>query len=184
MRNMLRIEDLDSESSVLADRLYGKSFPVTERYPVECMHSFDGRYGARYRCFTDDGEFVGLAFTIDTEDMVFVSFLAVEEDKRSRGYGSGMLEILKSKGKKVLLNMEPVEEGAENYDQRVRRRDFYMRNGFEENCLTTTPDGGVFMSMVCGGAVTEREIRELYSEHPYYDLAKARAKANGHSHLR
>ena len=148
---MLRMQDIGSDTAEEADRLYTDSFPTAERFPLELMHGLDGSMGARFMCYTDEGRFVGITFTIETDDYLFLNFLAVEEELRGKGYGSEILGILREEsGKPLFLNMEPVTDDCDNPEQRVRRRDFYLRNGFRENGLSVTPDGNTFMGMVSG----------------------------------
>lgn len=51
----------------------------------------------------------------------------------NKGYGAAILHRLKAdfQGKVIFLNVEPLDVQAENYEQRIRRVDFYHRNGFE-----------------------------------------------------
>lgn len=65
---------------------------------------------------------------------MYVLYLAVNDEIRSKGYGTKMLNQLKemSAGKEITLNVEPLDKKADNYSQRVRRMEFYIRNGFRD----------------------------------------------------
>lgn len=62
----------------------------------------------------------------------FVLYLATNEQIRSQGYGSMILDEVKQMtgGKECVLHIEALDENAENYEQRIRRKHFYEKNGF------------------------------------------------------
>lgn len=69
-----------------------------------------------------------------------LDFWAIDPTCRSRGYGSRAIETLKAEypGKKQVVDFEMLDDQAQNKEQRKRRRDFYLRNGYRET--------GVFLS--------------------------------------
>ncbi len=72
-----------------------------------------------------------------TDNLAYLAFLAVDDTRRSRGYGSRILDAFGERydDHTQVLEIEPVEEGFDNYEQRVRRLAFYKRNGFQETNL-------------------------------------------------
>ena len=146
-----------------ADALYLEAFPEGERIPGELLHAASGRDGMEYRCITEDGSFVGICFTAETPDTLYIIYLAIEAGHRSGGYGGKALRrLMELSGKRTFLNIEPLDKGSDNYEQRVRRRDFYVRNGFREHGLVEAPDGNVFMVMTANGDFAESDIEEVY----------------------
>ncbi len=85
-----------------------------------------------FLAYYDGDDFCGFTYTVENEDMVFVLYLAVNDEIRSKGYGTAILADLKARasGRGVALNIEPLDPHAANSEQRVRRLDFYRRNGF------------------------------------------------------
>jgi len=73
---------------------------------------------------------------------------ALETMKKRLGspYGSAILDhIKKSKPQKdILLNVELLDETADNYGQRVRRFKFYQKNGFFDTGYNIDEVGGTF----------------------------------------
>ena len=65
--------------------------------------------------------------------MVYVCFFAVGVSYRSCGYGSEILSRLKElyPAYQIVLDIEAADESAPNLVQRIRRRDFYRRNGYD-----------------------------------------------------
>lgn len=85
----------------------------------------------------DGDAFVGFMVVQTYEDMAYLFFLAIAPECRSKGYGSRALETLKAAypGKKHTVDFEMPEESAPNREQRERRREFYLRNGYRETGL-------------------------------------------------
>ena len=113
-------------------KLYRKAFPQTERKPffiINYMHQ-KGKTDIWY--FTDENKFIGFATTINSESIVLIDYFVVKEENRGKGYGTKMLKALldhySSRG--VFLEIEIPYENAENYQQRLRRKSFYINMGF------------------------------------------------------
>ncbi len=145
---------------VSADALYLGAFPEYERIPMENLHRFAGTDLAEYYAIEDDG-FRGLAYTVTHGDVFFLLYLAVSPSSRGKGYGSRTLDIIKGMagGRKLFLNMEPVDPGAENLKQREARREFYLRNGFREEREYVTSEGISYTVMTWGEPISEEENR-------------------------
>ncbi len=86
-----------------------------------------------FKAYYDNNQFVGILFTIETKDTLFVNYIAVNDQIRSKGYGSKLLQTLFERYPKqsVTLFIETMEDkNANNYEQRVKRLAFYEKNGF------------------------------------------------------
>ena len=77
----------------------------------------------------DNGEKVGFVSLWDFEDFVFIDHIAVDSDRRSGGYGTQCIELIKNEySKPIILEAEkPVTV------QQKRRIAFYERLGFKIN---------------------------------------------------
>ncbi len=113
-------------------KLYRQAFPFNERMPVWLLRATAYEENTELLAFYNDGTFLGLAHLTQEEDTVFVIFLAVNPELRGQGNGSRILDFLKNTyvGQELCLCIEPLDESAKNYDQRVSRLRFYERNGF------------------------------------------------------
>lgn len=69
-----------------------------------------------------------IAFYWELDGLIFLEHLAVKEDMRSLGIGSHVLDLLKEKGKPIVLEIEPPVN-----DITERRYSFYKRAGFVMN---------------------------------------------------
>ncbi|MCR2051279.1 GNAT family N-acetyltransferase [Actinomyces bowdenii] len=112
--------------------LYRRAFPEEEQTPLWHMRLMSLLPGVALRAWYDGEVLAGLTYTVESRTMVWLFYLAVNDSVRSRGYGSRILEQVRRRavGRPVVLEIEPVEAGAPNLDQRRRRLAFYQRNGF------------------------------------------------------
>ena len=114
--------------------LYEEAFPPQERVPWRALRMGTLRRGIDFTAYFDGGTFAGLTYTIEAKSTVYLLFLAVNAQVRSRGYGTRIIEAVRAAhpGLSIVLDIEPVEADAPNYEQRVRRLAFYERNGFHQ----------------------------------------------------
>ncbi len=107
------------------------AFPPKELVPIPLLRLLSLRRGAHFLSFRDGVKFVGTAYLVEYEDNFSVFYLAVKEDVRGYGYGSAILEWImeRGKGKNINLDVEALDEGAENLSERLKRVEFYRRNG-------------------------------------------------------
>lgn len=110
--------------------LFVTAFPENERLPMWLLRFLSRGKNVRFEAFYDAERFCGLAYTIHSEKMIFLVYLAVDDRLRSKGYGTRILHWLKKRanGKAVVLNVEAPDKSADNYEQRVKRLAFYGRN--------------------------------------------------------
>ena len=82
----------------------------------------------------EKGKFVGLVITINGSDKILLDYLAVEKNCRGQGIGSKMLKRMRKQygDKGLFLEIEVVTEKADNYEERKRRKQFYLTNGMTE----------------------------------------------------
>jgi GNAT superfamily N-acetyltransferase len=74
----------------------------------------------------DEGEHHVLMY-VELPDFVFIDYLFVSKESRGQGLGHKLLENLKSKGKTIILEVEPVDYDDTDTEKRQR---FYKREGF------------------------------------------------------
>ena len=118
----------------IIEPLYEAAFPVEERLPLWQLSWNSLKRGQSFLAYFDQEVFVGLTYTIYTDNLVYLLFLAVEESKQSQGYGSQILaQVREEAGERpCVLTIEPMdEEDASNRTQRLKRLAFYERNGYQ-----------------------------------------------------
>lgn len=133
---MLRLENTKDFPLYLqkAKTLYEAAFPPAEKMPFRLLLKKAQNSNASLFAVTDTGEFKGIAYTVWHKDIVFLFYLAVDEQSRGKGVGSDILRLIGEKFSncRIVLNIEAPDENAPNNEERIRRKQFYLKNGFTE----------------------------------------------------
>jgi len=121
-----------------------RSFPENEQFPMWLLRLLAIRKFVDFHAYYDGDSFCGISYTVSSKSLVFVLYLAVNDKIRSKGYGSAILQYIKSEfsGKTIVLNIEPLDVNADNYTQRIKRFEFYLKNGFVDTkyCIVDNGD--------------------------------------------
>ncbi len=108
-------------------------FPKEELMPMWLLNIITKIKNYNFNAYYDNDLFVGIIFTIDSKETLFVFYIAVNDKIQSKGYGTRLIKVLFDKypNKTISLFIETMDDkNAENYEQRIRRLAFYERNGF------------------------------------------------------
>ena len=126
------IKDIGGKEKFIA--LYETAFPSEERKPFGFMEELARRGKMEMLAVLEEGEFVGLAASLLAEKTVLLDYFAILSSFRDRGYGGRALEMLigRYRGRRLILEIEVEDPGAENALYRVKRKAFYKRNGMKE----------------------------------------------------
>lgn len=138
--------------------LYREAFPAAERVPIKYLIGDDAT-GELAACY--DGElFCGFYATITVGDIVCILFLAVEPQLRDRGYGGQILELItdRAAGRRIMLDIEAPDIKADNYEQRIRRKQFYIKNGYRETEIAYDWRGVSYEILITNGTISEAEF--------------------------
>ncbi len=137
-------------------------FPKEELIPMWLIRIITLKKNYDFKVYYDNSLFVGILFTIDTKDTLFVFYIAVNDAIHSKGYGSKLLQVLFNKypNKSVTLFIETMnDKNAANYEQRLKRLAFYERNGF----VNTKIKAGF-----------KAPLDDILSTDKYYDITNAK----------
>ncbi len=140
-----------------------EAFPPDERMPVEEMFTFN--IASTLFGFFDEDRIVGFSLVLLNGKTAFVVLLAIDKDLRGKGYGSQALKAMMQEcpDKQFVLDFEEVTESAENYEQRLSRKNFYLRNGFYETGRFTVLCGDQYEVVCSGGDLEEIELYPIMS---------------------
>ena len=139
--------------------IYMEAFPKCERKPFFLLRQSIKRKKAVLAVAAEGNQLLGFTVFVVYKDMVMIDYLAVSSKVRSRGTGSYIMQNVcrQYKDKKIVLLIERLDDKAENKEQRIARRKFYLKNGF------TSSD--IFITEIMN-------FGEKVSEEAYIDLQK------------
>lgn len=147
-------------------RLYRSAFPRSEKKPFSMILSMckKGKSDAWY-C-EENGRFAGLVITINGADKILLDYLAVSAKMRGCGIGSEMLRAMRQiyEGKGIFLEIEAVDEKAENYEERKNRKKFYLSNGMTEMNVYVELFGVDMELLGYDCSLTVEEYRNFYRD--------------------
>ena len=111
--------------------LYQAAFPAAEKKPFSMIRTMHKKGKSDVWYCVENGKFAGLVITINGPEQILLDYLAVAKNRRGQGMGSKMLQKMREQyvGKVVFLEIEIVDEAAENFEERKRRKQFYLNNG-------------------------------------------------------
>lgn len=113
--------------------LYKTAFPADERAPMWLMTLKANGENVDFWGLYADEKWIGLAYVISEMDASYLFYLALSESSRGKGLGSKALQsiIMQYEGQRLFLALEQLDESADNYAERKRRRNFYLKNGLK-----------------------------------------------------
>ena len=146
--------------------LYVSSFPKDERLPWWILRLPALLRGVEITGYYENDRLCGFAYTVSDARMLFVLFFAVHPAVRGNGYGTSILHLMKMShpGKTVLLNIEPLDENAENYEERVRRFRFYEKNGFFDTGYHINEIGGKFRVLASTPEIDPQAYQGIFTK--------------------
>lgn len=161
---MLKVVDSDSFMKEIK-QLYDTAFPREERYldfepavkQMEAANSGEKR-GELVAFGEDTGEtagFVGFVMVLFCGNIAHLYYFAIHENLRGRKYGEQALNLIKEryKDRTIWLGVELPDENAENQQQRLRRKQFYYRNGFRDTDVSGEKNGCMLQMMSTDGMI-------------------------------
>ena len=115
-------------------KLYKRAFPLNEKKPFWLIRNKFETGQADVWVLDRNGEFSGLAITMNGDDLVLLDYFAVRADKRGCGIGSEALEALQEQygDRRFFLEIESVDKQSSKLAERQRRKKFYLANRMQE----------------------------------------------------
>lgn len=152
-------------NSAEVKRIYFEAFPKKERMPFPMMVAMSKLWNTQFLSFYDSDTLCGFIYLALNSKLVFVMFLAVDKNLRSKGFGSAILQKLKEKypNKKIIISIEPCDKNASDIELRKRRKAFYLRNGYQETGYMVKLNGVVQEIIISNGQFVKREFRSFFA---------------------
>lgn len=140
------IEIKDLKNCDELKKLYENSFPLEEQ--IDFYKLLSGVFeNFKLYALYDNGNIVGMAHFLEQDTFIHLNYLAVNKNHQSKGYGSHIILWLKKKykNKAIVVDIEEIDSSAPNNENRIRRKNFYRRNGFNDGMYCFMWEG-VFMT--------------------------------------
>ena len=160
----MEIRKADRRERKLIKKLYLRAFPKAERKPFRMMCRAAAKGLMEILIIADQGYMVGLAITARYRDLTLLDYFAVSEAFRGQNYGTRALEMLRDryKGGRFVLEIEIPDESAANREQRIRRKNFYLRGGMKEAGIQVRLCGVPMELLTDGSEVSFDEYLDIY----------------------
>lgn len=153
-------------------QIYFDSFPQNERMPFPLMIAMSKLWNTQFLSFYDDELPCGLIYFAVNRKLVFIMFLAVDKELRSKGYGSVILQEMQRKypNKKMIVSIEPCVEEALDIEIRQKRKDFYLRNKFKETSYRMRLNGVEQEILITNGVFSKREFQYFFALYSHFTM--------------
>lgn len=158
------IENMERFTEI--EQLQKDAFPPEESYSMEQILSLARTENIKYQSFWENDTLCGITFYNVGYTMLYLFYLATPAMQRSKGYGSRLLHWLQEAypDKVIVGNIEPVGFKGPNEEQRIRRLNFYQRNGFRQINYRLLDDSGLYDIISSKGKFNQAEYMELIDE--------------------
>lgn len=142
-------------------RLYKQAFPPEERAPFAML--MRKAVKADFFALYDNEKWLGLAYIVSRGKLAYIFYIAVTPEQRGKGYGTEAMKALIEyyKDCRLFLALEQLDKSADNYEQRVKRHEFYKHCGLSELPYKIKEGNVIYDIMGVGGKVEPEEYREL-----------------------
>lgn len=130
----LKLEEEGSSYRKQVMELYEAAFPKEEKKPFALMEMLAKEGKMELTAIVEGETWLGLAFFMICDRNVILDYFAISPSLRSEGYGGrAVKEIMERfRDKKLIFEIEKLDDEAENAGDRRRRKRFYLRNGMKE----------------------------------------------------
>ena len=146
--------------------LYESAFPPDERMPFErVLQKQDAGTMRLLSVESENGEFLGFANITLCLDVLALNYFAILPDRRGKGYGTDVIEVLKKRypDRSIVIDIEDDGVECDNVEQRKRRRAFYERLGFRVMPYRLSIFGVPSLIMSSGREYTFDEYKEIFA---------------------
>lgn len=156
-----------SDDYVNVKKLYNRAFPAEEKAPFWLMMKKTKKENVDFWGLYDKEKWIGLAYVIRYNDLAYLFYLAIDYSQRGKGYGTKVMKLLQEKymNFRLFLALETLDKNADNYNERVKRHNFYKRAGLTELPYHLREAMVVYDIMGTNGKIEPEEYGALISDY-------------------
>ncbi len=153
----------DRKAKKYIKKLYRISFPPEERAPFYLLSRKARLKNVDWLGIYDKEQCIGFFYILNYLDLSYVFYFAIDYNMRGRGYGTKALAELKNQyqNRRLFLAIEQTEKNAPNYDERVKRKNFYARSGLTAIGGKVREGNVIYELIGTGGSVKKEEYHLL-----------------------
>lgn len=149
-------------------KIFNNSFPKDERMPFWLMRLMSKMGSSELLSFYDGDLLCGFIYMAVIDNITFIIYLAVDTKIRSKGYGSAILNEIQSmyEDNKIVVYIDIADETKEDNEQILKRKKFYLNNGYEEtNYLVNSTKDVIQEILIKNGEFDKEEFIEFYNKY-------------------
>ena len=154
-------------------QIYESSFEKKDRIPFKMMLLLSKMKSTHFYAYYDEDELIGFSYFGVKKNITFITYLAVDESKRSNGYGRMMLNHIQLlfPTNKIVVTIEP-SYLSYVYTQRAKRKRFYITNGFLETDHFMKLGGKEQEILIKNGTFNKRELFVFFILYSNFTMVK------------
>lgn len=144
-------------------RLYEEAFPENERFSFSAMIKNESGHYETFGFYKDEA-FVGFAILLNSGDISHILYIATLPEVRGNGLGAkalGALGRIKNE-MKIIVDIERELPDCEENELRRRRKNFYLRNGYEETEIRYRWQEESYEILSLGGKVSREDFGNFW----------------------
>lgn len=157
---MLEVQNISEKAKDFEKikRLYESAFPYKERLPI--LDLLENREETTFCAVYENELLCGLICLLSFRGITHIAYLAVMESCRDKGYGSKILQKIHEMKPQdlIIADIEIENSMADNHEQRTRRKNFYIRNGYQETDIFYTWQDVQYQILSYRGSVSRNEF--------------------------
>lgn len=164
----LNTEKITKESRFWSqiNSLAKEAFPPEEYLAPDKLAEMSAADNFDFLALTDGDVFIGFMAVQIYRNLAYLFFLAIDSSCRAKGYGSHAIETLRAlyADKTHVVDFEMQDEAAPNNEQRIKRRQFYLKNGYKETGLFLSYLGVDYEVFCMGNDFEPQEFKNMMKE--------------------
>jgi len=133
-------------------QLYESAFPIAEQIAWANIVKLVDQMPLDFTAYYDNDMLIGFTIVYPRQSYNWFWYFAVKPELRGKGIGQTILSMLikKYKNQSNIMDIEAPRHDSSNAEQRQRRHDFYVRNGFRDTGVGRTFDGAEMTILMSG----------------------------------
>jgi len=163
IKKQLHSCDLNKE----LQQLYESAFPVEEQIPWASIVKLVDSMPLDFTVYYNEDVLLGFTIVYPRPSYNWWWHFAIKPELRGRGIGQTILSMLieKYEDQSNIMDIEQPRHDSSNAEQRKRRHDFYVRNGFRDTGVGRSFDGAEMTILMNGeGTFTMNDYDQALGE--------------------